>query len=519
MENIKEIVIGNSIAVIGDYSFVGCVNLANVKFSEKIKIIGESAFSCCGITSLTIPNSIELIKQNAFSSCFNLENINIPDIAVQICAFTFDDTKYYNDEKNWNDNVLYIGKHLIKAKDNISENYIIVDETKTIADNAFHECSNLVNVTIPDSVVLIGRDAFLYTSKLKSIVVYEGNSHYSNDEYGVLFNKEKTELIHYPTGNKRTEYVIPNDVIIIHSSAFAGSDNLLDITIPNSVTQIHEAAFNACKLIRRFDIPNSVTTIGNAAFSGCATLEEITLSNSLTRIEGSTFNGSENLKSVTIPKSVKVIDYYAFFCTNIKDVYFCGSKESWNSISVFPGNEPLLTSIVHYNYCPHNYKSVVTAPTCTSEGYTTYTCHCGDTYTGDYVDALSHNYKDGICTDCEAPDPLYFTFEIQQPSRTTIRCNDGIKLHTKIIGNLSDGSRIEWSKNNNNFNMTTSASGNEITIISKNNGYTTFTATVYDADNNVIAQDTIEMYSKAGLFDKIGSFFRSLFGGTKIYEN
>ena len=67
--------------------------------------------------------------------------------------------------------------------------------------------------------------------------------------------------------------------------------------------------------------------------------------------------------------------------------------------------------------------------------------------------------------------------------------------------------------------MTTSASGNEITIISKNNGYTTFTVTVYDADNNVFAQDTIEMYSKAGIFEKIGGFFRSLFCGTKIYEN
>lgn len=167
----------------------------------------------------------------------------------------------------------------------------------------------------------------------------------------------------------------------------------------------------------------------------------------------------------------------------------------------------------------HKYDSVITAPTCTSQGYTTYTCHCGDTYTGDYVDSLAHNYKDGICTDCETPDPSYFTFEIQQPSRNTIRCNDGIKLHTKITGNLPDGLRIEWSKNNNNFNMSTSASGNEITIISKNNGYTTFTATVYDADNNVIAQDTIEMYSKAGLFDKIGGFFRSLFGTTKIYEN
>ncbi len=564
VENIRELIIDKSITAIGDNSFVGCVNLANVTFSEGVKTIGESAFSCCGITNLTIPNSIEIIKQNAFSSCFNLENINLPDKAVQICTFAFDDTKYYNDEKNWNDNVLYIGKHLIKAKENVSEDYFIRDETKTIADNAFHKCSNLVSVTIPNSVVLIGHDTFLYCSKLNNITVHEENFYYSNDEYGVLFNKEKTELIHYPTGNKRTEYVIPDDVVIIHSSAFAGSDNLLDITIPNSVTQINEAAFSACKLIRRFDIPNSVTTIGNAAFSGCTALEEITLSNSLTRIEGSTFNGSENLKSVTIPKSVKVIDYYAFFCTNLKHVYFCGSEESWNSISVFPGNESIYTATIHYNYCPHNYISSVILPTCTEQGYTIHTCYsCRDTYIDNYVDATGehqysprkgndptctedgfveyccdicgsskytetiaatgHKFENGFCTVCGEKDPSYteepeynYTFSIQSPSRTEIRNKDGIILHANVEGNSPAGSYVKWESNNGNFD--TSADGSNLKIIAKNKGNTTFTAILCDADGNELARDSVDMYSKSGFFDKIGGFFRSLFGTTKIYE-
>ena len=49
----------------------------------------------------------------------------------------------------------------------------------------------------------------------------------------------------------------------------------------------------------------------------------------------------------------------------------------------------------------HNYEAVVTAPTCTEDGYTTYTCSvCGDSYVDDYVDAIGHNYVDGICTNC-----------------------------------------------------------------------------------------------------------------------
>ena len=48
----------------------------------------------------------------------------------------------------------------------------------------------------------------------------------------------------------------------------------------------------------------------------------------------------------------------------------------------------------------HEYTPVVTAPTCTRSGYTTYTCVCGDSYVADYVPALGHNYVDGVCTGC-----------------------------------------------------------------------------------------------------------------------
>ena len=48
----------------------------------------------------------------------------------------------------------------------------------------------------------------------------------------------------------------------------------------------------------------------------------------------------------------------------------------------------------------HSYTAVVTAPTCTEKGYTTYSCACGDSYVADYVDALGHDFKDGKCTRC-----------------------------------------------------------------------------------------------------------------------
>jgi hypothetical protein len=44
----------------------------------------------------------------------------------------------------------------------------------------------------------------------------------------------------------------------------------------------------------------------------------------------------------------------------------------------------------------HNYSSTITTPTCTDQGYTTYTCECGDSYVDDYVEATGHAWDDGV---------------------------------------------------------------------------------------------------------------------------
>ena len=55
----------------------------------------------------------------------------------------------------------------------------------------------------------------------------------------------------------------------------------------------------------------------------------------------------------------------------------------------------------------HKWDKVTEEPTCTEQGYTTYTCDCGESYVGDYVDAVGHAYENGVCTVCGAADPNY----------------------------------------------------------------------------------------------------------------
>ena len=57
----------------------------------------------------------------------------------------------------------------------------------------------------------------------------------------------------------------------------------------------------------------------------------------------------------------------------------------------------------------HSYTAVVTAPTCTEAGYTTYTCECGDSYVADEVPALGHDWQGTACTRCDATRVNPFT--------------------------------------------------------------------------------------------------------------
>ena len=110
------------------------------------------------------------------------------------------------------------------------------------------------------------------------------------------------------------------------------------------------------------------------------------------------------------------------------------------------------------------------------------------------------------------------TFSIKTPSTTTIRHKDGIVLHASVDPELAEGYYIEWTESNSNFKTEPKNDGESLQIISDSNGKTIFTISLYDSEGNLVDSDSVEMTSKAGFFDKIGSFFRSLFGGTTIYE-
>jgi len=135
---------------------------------------------------------------------------------------------------------------------------------------AFSQCP-LTTFNIPASVTSIATAVFNDCTSLTSFTVDPANPVYSSDASGVLFDKQKVNLIQYPVGRVGT-YTIPSSVTSVNGSAFNGCGTLTSITIPDSVTSIDGGAFASCTGLTSVTIPSNVTNLANQAFVNCANL-------------------------------------------------------------------------------------------------------------------------------------------------------------------------------------------------------------------------------------------------------
>ena len=238
-----------------------------VGLSTENNIIGRAMFYGCGsLKNIVLPNSVREIQTEAFAECTDLMSV------------TF-------------------GKN-----NNIYNNV-----------GVFGGCGNIETLNLGDC------SGYIYSSNLiaqKEFIVSEQNQSYSAID-GVLFNKDKTQILRFPTNKSDATYIIPASVTLIGRSAFFGCSNLTNITIPDNVTAIVDYAFSYCTNAS-FTIKNSIASVGKSAFSGCTKLTSITITEAIWE---SAFYDCTGLTNVTIGNSVTSIGQSAFGnCTGLSNV-------------------------------------------------------------------------------------------------------------------------------------------------------------------------------------------------------
>jgi hypothetical protein len=343
------------VTTIGSSAFYQIAALTSVTFGTNVTTIAPNAiFQCPSITAVVIPASVTNIGLGPVVDCKSLTTISV---SLSNSYYTNVSSVLFNKQLT----------SLIEFPNGVGGSY-----------------------TIPATVTNVG-EAFIGNS-LTAIAVGSGNTIYTNQS-GVLFNKNRTQLISYP-GGAPGAYTVPTNVTTIVSASFEYSTGITDVSIGTNVTSIGQFAFYDCPSLAAISVnatnafftstngvlfnknmtqliqypiavgggyvvPGTVQDIGIGAFGDDFGLTSVVIPNSVTNIEDQVFYSCINLSAVSLGNSLKSIGASAFFyCTSLDNLafpasltslgqYSFGACESLSSVC-FAGNQPIDGGAVFY---------------------------------------------------------------------------------------------------------------------------------------------------------------------------
>lgn len=240
---------------------------------------------------------------------------NYSDDGKELTVTYLTDNNHYNDNRN-----AYTGTIVIP------EEVTYMNRTRkvtSIGSHAFCFCSNLINVTIPNSVINIGEHAFSDCSELNSVTLGNGVTTIGNYAFwmcsklpSIIIPNSVTSIGDGAFNNccNLTNVSLGNNLKTIGGDAFSVT-NLEDLSIPNSVTTIGAYAFYKSGL-RKLFLGKGITYIGESAFHACGIDGDLSQLENLTYIGASAFVGC-GIQELTIPKNVTYIGEQAFAYNNI----------------------------------------------------------------------------------------------------------------------------------------------------------------------------------------------------------
>lgn len=297
---LKSLTIPATVTYIREYAFTGCKNLEKVVFDEESQLntIGGCAFAnCSSLKEIELPESLEIIEGAAFSACTSLESIHIPknvnEINCHFMANSFEKCTSLKSITIDEENQTYTmeGDFIYEMKDGKKHIVLCVggdeDGVLSIPEDidsfywkAFETCKNV------DTVYMhAGLDEIPEVESAKAYVVAEDNPYFCSID-GVVYSKDKTDLMYYPQSKEDKEF-----------------------TVPSFVEKISDYAFYEVKYLENVIVSAGVVHIGDGAFS------------------------YSSIKSIELPKSLEIIDSRAFYCSELlEEIKYAGSNWDFNSV-------------------------------------------------------------------------------------------------------------------------------------------------------------------------------------------
>ncbi len=404
---LTEINIPKNVTSIESYAFYGCSNLTSITVDERNPIYDsrdncnaiietESNTLILGCITTVIPYSVTSIGNTAFD-LENLTVITIPDNVTYIDDSAFHCPNLYG----------IFGKKGSCAEAYANSSSILFVPMYTIAEGTTGDCTwsidaygiltisgagamedysyddpapwkdyELSNVIIDYDVTAIGDYAFFNCCNLRNVVM-----HYNVESIGIdSFSGCSNLTIHVAEDSFAEDYAISNNIPFIPytgSGSFGETGECIwKHTIDFEAERDKLVIFGNGVILDYYDVFPSPWKHDDHR-------TEVIIEDGVTDIGKSAFESCDGLTDITIPYSVTSIGEYAFYkCESLTDVYYQGTQESWNEISIGNYNENLTSANIHYlasTVCDHTYAE----PTWTWDGYSaataTFSCaECDD---------------------------------------------------------------------------------------------------------------------------------------------
>ena len=235
--------------------------------------IGDMAFKGKEIEEIVIPDTVKIIGERAFCDCKHLykvvmpENVHTDPIAFYGCDRLADETGFVILNRTL---FRYIGQ---------DKNVKIPDYVEVIDQGALERCRFIESVVIPNSVQQIRNAAFFGCKKLSSVIIENSNAIIfpgAFDECEKLADSDGNIIFNdylYQCNTNQSHVVIPSVVKRIGRQSMKYSSILQSMVVPDGVTTIEAFAFMNCSSnFETIELPGSITSIQANAFSLCKKL-------------------------------------------------------------------------------------------------------------------------------------------------------------------------------------------------------------------------------------------------------
>ena len=352
VNQVRSCVIEEGVTNIGDFVFFDCYMLENIQIPDSVSAIGNQAFSYCpGLTSLELPDSVQAIGSYAFENCTSLTSVVIPEGVPFLNYGVFQNCRSLK-SVTIPASVETIMAGAFEGCDALTDVYyggprsdwdcIRVGVYNDILDNVTVHCSESDSETHQFQ----GRcgDNLTWSLSDDGVLTISGTGpmwDYMGSDYPEWYWTQQ----YYPL----VKCIIDNGVTSIGASAFFDCNGLKEVEMADSVVFIGAGAFESCEFLTDVEIPDSVTYIGDYAFNYCQRLPAVTIPRGVTSLGRQVFSYCRMMTSVVIHDGVTDIGLGAFaYCDSLQDVYYGGTEQQWNRISIDNHNEDLTGAAIHF---------------------------------------------------------------------------------------------------------------------------------------------------------------------------